>query len=125
MSKNKEEYADQIIREMTQLANGGFDPKTSAEAVDAALKALRDMAVLIRDQMAKMVLEKKEVDPVALSKALANITRMIDDVTRLTAFTQGGADSRPDIGSSMLASLTDAQLEVVNGWIRENEKVKG
>ncbi len=121
---DNESYADKIIRETMNIANGGFDPDKAAQAVNSALDALRLQAQWIQQLTQEAMDGNKAMELDKLARTMAHVTKMIDEVTRLSAFASGKADSRPDMGQSWMASLTAEQLEMVKGWLAENQAKK-
>ena len=62
-----------------------------------------------------------EVTPDKVSQSLSYVSKMVDQISRLTSFMSGGPDSRPDMGMSWLQMLKDWQFRQVEAWVEENQ----
>lgn len=59
----------------------------------------------------------------AVARSMAYTTKVVDEIARLMSFIQGGPDSRPDLGlGAIFEALTDEQLAMVQGWVKENKE---
>src|SRR3990172_2201151 len=86
------------------------------------LGALREQAILLKEYT--LALKSKGalfIEIRALSKVMADTTRVIDDISRLWAFKKGDPDSRVAISGDILKGLTDEQVSMVQRWLGENE----
>lgn len=121
---NYESYADQVIRETMNIANGGFDPEKAAQAVNSALDALRLQADWIKQLTFEAMQKNDKMELDKLARTMAHITKMVDEVTRLSSFAAGKSDSRPDMGHSWMSALSTEQLEQVKIWLADAEAKK-
>ena len=99
-------------------ASGGLDLDTAGRALQDAVEALAKQAEALK----KARYDPKK--PESVSRAFTYTAKVIDEITRLTAFARGQPDSRPDFGTDWLQALTDKQFSQVKKWIEENERIE-
>ena len=121
-SKDVEKWADSVIADALSIVSGGWDGEVAGDAIKHALEALREQAILLKEYT--LALKSKGalfIEIRALSKVMADTTRVIDDISRLWAFKKGDPDSRVAISGDILKGLTDEQVSMVQRWLAENE----
>ena len=121
-SKDVEKWADSVISDALSIVSGGWDGEVAGDAIKHALEALREQAILLKEYT--LALKSKGalfIEIRALSKVMADTTRVIDDISRLWAFKKGDPDSRVAISGDILKGLTDEQVSMVQRWLAENE----
>ena len=121
-SKDVEKWADGVIADALSIVSGGWDGEVAGDAIKHALEALREQAILLKEYT--LALKSKGalfIEIRALSKVMADTTRVIDDISRLWAFKKGDPDSRVAISGDILKGLTDEQVSMVQRWLAENE----
>ena len=121
-SKDVEKWADSVIADALSIVSGGWDGEVAGDAIRHALEALREQAILLKEYT--LALKSKGalfIEIRALSKVMADTTRVIDDISRLWAFKKGDPDSRVAISGDILKGLTDEQVSMVQRWLAENE----
>lgn len=135
MSERELSYADRVLRDAMLSVSGGFDVEVAGRAVAAALGALEQIAKELNARpFAPQVVRAKcaqghpvslevATSPEMLARAGAHVAKLIDEVTRLVAFSKGQPDSRPGdqrgAGREILRLLTDEQLAQVQGWLEQ------
>ena len=110
------DYASRIIKGAMVASAGGLDLDTAGRALQDATDALAKQAEALK----KARYDPKK--PESVSRAFTYTAKVIDEITRLTAFARGQPDSRPDFGTDWLQALTDKQFSQVKTWIEENER---
>src|SRR3989304_1723936 len=121
-SKDVEKWADSVIADALSIVSGGGGGGVAGEAIKNALEALKEQAILLKEYT--LALKAKGalfIEIRALSKVMADTTRVIDDISRLWAFKKGDPDSRVAISGDILKGLTDEQVSMVQRWLGENE----
>lgn len=111
--------------------------KTASEAIADAIDALKQQAralkeVPYKDHKKKVICQNcKEtffaevgINPDVVARSMAYTAKVIDEITRLSSFLQGGPDSRPDIGlNDLLEFLTPDQFEQFQKWVEEKKAI--
>lgn len=112
-----EASADRILREAMLASAQGLDLDAVERVIGWGVQALEKQMTAL----AGAVYAPEDYSKVA--KAGANVVKALDEILRLAQFAKGAPDSRPGggAGREWLQALTDTQLEVVEGWIREAE----
>ena len=126
---------DEILKQAIRNLAGGVDIETAHDAVADTLSGLREAAKAFKEMNfteepfhVKCVKCKAQFDVLipmraeTLAKAMSHAAKVIDETARLTQFVEGKADSRPDLSAvTGLQGLTNEQLQMVMGWLAENE----
>lgn len=84
------------------------------QAVNDAVAALANQAKALKAK------EWTAAEGVVIARSMQYAAKVIDELSRLSAFAQGQPDSRPDQAGAWLGGLTDAQLAQVQGWLEGN-----
>lgn len=115
------------LREAFEQAHTVDILKANLEAIQRQSKILRTANYEQQEKTVKcpecerMITINLPVSFDLVAKAMAYTAKVVDEIARLLSFVQGGPDSRPDFGTSLLEALTGEQLEQLQDWIRENQ----
>jgi len=138
MARSTIEQGDRIVEYAQRPLQSLLADGTAVEILKNTFEALQKQSAALRkanyDEASREVTcpqcKKKFWDLIPVSfdlvaRAMAYTTKVVDEVTRLLSFMQGGPDSRPDLGlGAIFEVLTDEQLEQVWGWVRVNKEKK-
>ena len=106
-----------MMRHIDDMTGSVVHQEVAQGAIQRAIEALKMQA----EALAKATYEPKKYDQVA--KTMAYTAKMIDEIGRFLEFAKGNPDSRPQVEfTSILQSLTDAQVAQVMKWVDENGK---
>ena len=101
----------------------------AAEVMGTIIDQIEEDGVTETTVVCKKCQKVLRVPPTVLAQvqAMKNLGGMVDQLTRLHSFTQGGPDSRVELGfnDEMLRYLTPEQLETFQGWIAEGKHRMG
>ena len=105
---------DRVIENATKNAGSWIDSGEAKKAVNSALEALRKCSEYLSQ------VDFSRMKPEVAARTGAYLAKTVDEVARLIEFSQGKADSRPDIGlGAMLPLFTNEQFAQLNRWIDE------
>lgn len=127
-NRNSEDWIKRVEEGMLLTANAGYSAEKASEAVNYCLdglKATSEMLKVVAEEMLRDMKKGKKIDLSLdqLAKSMKAMGNMIDDVTRLTAFTVGhGAEDGKGEGE-IFKYLTDEEILQVQAWVARG-KVK-
>lgn len=124
---NGRDYGGEVLTGAINELAGGVNLEVGTNAVNYALEALQKQAKVLAQ--AKYDTTKPEL----VGRTAAYTAKVIDEITRLTAFAKGGPDSRIETQSAaaeqtayeeIFSRLTNEQFEIFHRWMREAKERK-
>jgi hypothetical protein len=107
-------YGDKVIENAVQEAAGWMKTGEATKAVNSAIEALRRVSEYLAQ------VDFAGMKPEVAARTGAYLAKMVDEIARLVEFSQGKADSRPEIGlRDLLPVLTDEQFKELTRWVDE------
>ncbi len=115
--EERQSMGDRVIESMMRdVAPRQLDPEKTRAALTAALESLKKQAEHLS------TLDYSAMEPDKLAKTMTYTSKMLDEIFRLSEFSQGRADSRPELqGGGLLEHLTDGQIEELSRWVAEGK----
>ena len=116
---------DSIVKQVKANATQGLSTTEAADAINDAVAGLKQLAKRFRDG------GSDTIKPQDIPKNLSYMAKMIDEVTRLVSFVQGGPDSRIEAQveasqdaalDSIFQRLTNEQFQTFRQWMKEAEE---
>ena len=114
MSNGRTKLTDEALVEAFQWLNS----QDVKEAVNSTLRSLNKIC---------LALEKADfaaMKPDVASKVAMNLTKSVDELTRLMALVQGNPDSRTEVVGlgDLLKFLSNEQFDQVSEWIEQGQQ---
>jgi len=122
---NGRDYGGEVLTGAINDLTGGVNLEIGTNAVNYALQALEKQAKALAQ--AKYDTTKPEL----VGRTAAYTAKVVDEITRLTAFAKGGPDSRVEtqeaqaeqkVIAEMLGKLTREQFDAFCGWIKQSKE---
>jgi len=121
--QNGHDYGSEVIDSAISELSGGVNLEAGSKAVNFALQALEKQAKALAQA------DYADTKPELVGRTAAYTAKLIDETTRLIAFTKGGPDSRVETQATqaeaaamdkLFSEYSNDQLAQMRHWRKEN-----